>query len=238
MRTLVISDVHGNLPALQAVLSSEPWDEVLCLGDLVAYGPYPLECVRLLRSAGAIVVQGNHDRALAEGISPRCRPAFERLAEITHAFARDEAVADDIAYLAGLPRRLFLDRDGRRLLLVHAAPSDPLYRYLGPDAPEWREEAEGSDADVVLVGHTHRQFRLDIGSVIVVNPGSVGQPKDGDLTAAYAIIEEGRIHLRRVAYPVEETVAGLERRGLPGRDLADLAEILRTGSVPARLQRS
>jgi predicted phosphodiesterase len=236
MRTLVISDIHGNLPALQAVLNAEAWDELICLGDLVAYGPDPIECVRLIRSAGATTVQGNHDRALAERVAPRCRPTFERLAEATHAFARSEATDEDVAYLAGLPRWLFVERDGRRHLLVHATPSDPLYRYLAPDAPEWVGEVHRSDVRVVLVGHTHQQFRRDISTVTVVNPGSVGQPKDGDPTAAYAVIEDGRIHLRRVTYRVEDTIAGLQRRALAEADVADLSEILRTGSVPARLK--
>jgi predicted phosphodiesterase len=104
MRTLVISDIHGNLEALEAVLNAEPWDELVCLGDIVAYGPEPVACLALVRGAGGVVVQGNHDRALAEGIAPRCRPAFERLAEVTHELARAEASPMDMEYLATLPR--------------------------------------------------------------------------------------------------------------------------------------
>lgn len=236
MRTLVISDVHGNLAALQAVLDTEPWDELVCLGDLVAYGPNPVECVALVRDARAVVVQGNHDRALAEGTRPRCRPLFEHLADATHRFARAEASPDDLSYLAGMPRWLFLERDGRRYLLVHATPSDPLYRYLGPESPEWSGEAAKSDAHIILAGHTHLQFRLDLDTATVINPGSVGQPKDGDPRAAYAVLENGCVALRRVDYSVEDAVAGLMRRGLTGPELADLSEILRTGSVPARLR--
>ncbi len=238
MRTLVISDVHGNLEALEAVLRAEPWDELVCLGDLVAYGPSPLACVARIRDADAVVVQGNHDRAMAEGIAPRCRPAFERLAEVTHAFARAEVTAPDLEYLGALPRWLFLELGGRRHLVVHAAPTDPLYRYLGPDPETWAREVGRAGAEVILVGHTHLQFRLEVGGVPVVNPGSVGQPKDGEPSAAYAVIEDRMIHLRRVTYAVEETVAALKSRGLPQQDFEDLAEILRTGTVPPRLTAS
>lgn len=237
MRSLVISDVHGNRAALEAVLHSEPFDEILCLGDLVTYGPEPGACVRRLREAGAILVQGNHDRALAENVAPRCRARFVRLADATLPLARRQVAGEDLRWLRDAPHWLFLERASRRLMLVHATPSDPLYGYLGPDPEAWSEQIRATEADVLLVGHTHLQFDLEIDGRRVVNPGSVGQPKDGLPSAAYAVIDAGEISLSRVEYPVEETVTALRESHLAPEDLADLAELLRRGVVPERLER-
>jgi len=236
MRTLVISDVHGNLAALRAVLDAEPWDELVCLGDLVGYGPRPAACVDLVREAGAVLVQGNHDRAVTEAVLPRCHPAFSSLAEPTLRLARADLGPEELGFLRGLPRWSFLDRDGFRGLLVHAAPSDPLYRYLGPEDPAWQTEADRADADLFLVGHTHLQFLVRVGEVTIVNPGSVGQPKDGRPEAAYALLEDGEIALRRARYPIEDTVRALAIRGVPPEPRRLLTEILRTGRVPALLR--
>lgn len=234
MRTLVISDIHGNLAALEAVLA-EPHDKVLCLGDIVGYGPQPAACLQRIRAERAIVVQGNHDHALAEGDGPQCRPGFLRLAEAVAPLSWQQLSPDELAYLAALPRWLVLDLDGWRYTLVHATPSNPLYRYLGSDPEAWAPEVRHADAESVFVGHSHVQFMLEVEGVRVVNPGSVGQPKDHEPTAAYAVIEDGEIALRRTAYPVEDTVAALEGSSLPTDVIADLAELLRTGRVPERL---
>lgn len=236
MRTLVISDVHGNLAALEAVLAAEPWDELVCLGDLVGYGPEPAACVELVRRHSVVVVQGNHDRALADGVPPRCRPSFEELARVTHAITRVDLSPGDLAFLRGLPRWLFLERSGRRFLLVHAAPSDPLYRYREPDDSGWSREIELARADVFLVGHTHRQYEAEVEGVRIVNPGSVGQPRDGDPSAAYALIEDGEVRLGRASYPVDETAERLAARGVPSAALRQLTALLRTGRVPALLR--
>jgi diadenosine tetraphosphatase ApaH/serine/threonine PP2A family protein phosphatase len=119
-----------------------------------------------------------------------------------------------------------------RHLFVHAAPSDPLYRYLGPDAGEWLSEVAGLEADVVVAGHTHLQFDLRAGSLRIVNPGSVGQPKDGDPRAAYAILQDGEVVLERVAYHVEDTIGALREVGIRNEVVDVLGELLQTGNIP------
>jgi diadenosine tetraphosphatase ApaH/serine/threonine PP2A family protein phosphatase len=114
---------------------------------------------------------------------------------------------------------------------VHATPSDPLYRYLGPDPELWAKEVAGVDADVVVVGHTHLQFELELAGKRVVNPGSVGQPKDGDPRAAFAVLDDGRERLCRATYPVELTIDSLRSAGISAAALAALGSILRTGAV-------
>jgi predicted phosphodiesterase len=233
MRALVLSDVHGNVAALDAIAAAERFDAVICLGDLVGYGPEPGACVRWMHASADLVVQGNHDRAVGEGVPPGCRAQFRWLAEATAPIARAQLAADDRAYLAALPRWAHLTLSGVRYMFVHATPRDPLYQYLGPDAGAWAEEVAGVDADVVVVGHTHLQFDLTAGATRIVNPGSVGQPKDGDPRTAYAVIEDGAIALRRLPYPVDRTIDALQRANVPAAAVADLTALLRTGRVPA-----
>lgn len=228
MRVLVVSDVHGNWPALQAV-ASVAHDAVWCLGDVVGYGPQPAECLRWLRANGATLVQGNHDRSLAEGVPPRCRLDFEGLAASTRHIARRQLTDEEIAFLGSLPPKREIVLEGRRVVLMHAAPADPLYHYLGPDPEAWREAVAGLPADLVLAGHTHQPFHFRLGPVEVVNPGSLGQPKDGDPRAAYAVIEDGAPRLERASYPIERTVEALEAAGLDPAVLGALASLLRTG---------
>jgi len=232
VRVLVVSDVHGNWPALEAV-AAVPHDAVLCLGDVVGYGPQPAECLRWLRSSGAAMAQGNHDRSLADGVPPRCRPDFEWLAAATRQVARRQLTEEETAFLRALPPKREVALDGRRLVLLHAAPADPLYGYLGPDPEAWREAVTGIQADLVLVGHTHLQFHLRLGSVDVVNPGSLGQPKDGDPRAAYAILEDGVPRLERSSYPVERTAEALAAAGIAPAALTALTALLRTGRLDA-----
>jgi predicted phosphodiesterase len=232
MRYLVVSDIHGNLAALEAVLA-EPHDAVICLGDIVGYGPEPLACLRWIRREAKIVVQGNHDRAAATGADPGCRPAFRWLAAATAPIASRELEDSDRRYLGDLPHWLFIDVDGLPTLAVHATPSDTLYRYLGPkDLTAWQDEVSGIPANLVLVGHTHLPFDIHVAGVRVVNPGSVGQPKDGDPRAAYAVIDNGFVELKRAAYPIERTVLGLQESGVAPEAAAVLGSLLRHGRLP------
>lgn len=228
MRVLVVSDIHGNWPALEAV-AAVPHDAVVCLGDVVGYGPQPAVCLRWLRESGAHIVQGNHDRALADDVPPRCRPDFEWLAAATAGIARTQLSDEERAFLRGLPRTRDLMLDGKRLLLLHATPAEPLYSYLGPDPEKWRAAAAGIKADILLVGHTHLPFHFDLGGLQVVNPGSLGQPKDRDPRAAYALIENGVPRLERASYPVHRTIAGLRATGVDPAAREALGELLRTG---------
>jgi predicted phosphodiesterase len=228
VRALVISDVHGNSPALAAVLA-EPHDVLICLGDVVGYGPEPGACVRRVRATAELLLRGNHDHALATGAPPGCRPDFRWLADATAMLGLAQLSAAERTALSSLPAYAYHNLNGGRHLFVHATPGDPLYRYLGADSAAWAEEVKQVEADVVFVGHTHVQFRLEAGGRTILNPGSVGQPKDGDPRAAYALIEEGTIHLRRVAYPVERTVTALERSGVDPRAVTALADLLRSG---------
>ena len=232
MRVLVLSDIHGNLAALEAVPSTS-YDAVVCLGDLVGYGPNPGPVVRWVRENATLTLQGNHDRALADRVAPGCRAQFEWLAQATFSLGQQQLSPEELAYLGALPRQALRSFDGVRYLFVHATPSDSLYRYLGPEPDVWAKEVAGVDADVIVVGHTHIQFELALAGRRVVNPGSVGQPKDGDPRAAYAVLEDGGVRLCRTAYPVERTIDAFRNTGVPAEALSALGSLLRTGRVSA-----
>jgi predicted phosphodiesterase len=227
----VISDIHGNAPALEAVLA-EPHDMLVCLGDVVGYGPEPGVCLRRIRARAELLLRGNHDHALATGAPPGCRPNFRWLAEATTMLGLAQLSAEERKALGSLPADAYQSWDGVRHFFVHATPRDPLYRYLDADSAAWADEVGQVQASIVFVGHTHIQFRREAAGRTIVNPGSVGQPKDGDPRAAYALIDDGTIHLRRVEYPVERTVAALEASGVNPSAVTVLAGLLRTGRTP------
>ena len=228
MRVLVVSDIHANWEALRA--APEGFDKVLCLGDLVDYGPDPAPCLQWVHDRDAFCVRGNHDEAVAHAVSCRCGEAMREASERTREIMRDELDATQLALLGSRPLRAPVELGGVRFELMHATPSDPLYTYLRPAAKErWAEEVARIDADVILVGHTHLPMVLRFGKKIVVNPGSVGQPRDGDPRAAFAIIDDGEPRLERREYDIEATVEALSRRGLPSPVFTQLAGLLRTG---------
>ncbi len=236
VRTLIISDVHGNLAALEAVLS-EPHDLVVCLGDLVGFGPDPAACLRRLRRAGGVArVGGNHDASWAWCTPTGAPPRLAAVADAVRTALRPGLDVSELAYLELLPKRAELILDDLRTLLVHAAPSDPLQANVPAEPGAWAVQLAGAPAvDLLLVGHTHVQFQLEIGAARVVNPGSVGLPNDGEPTAAYAVLENGVITLKRVAYELDATVQRVRERDLSADAASPIEEWLRCGRMPAQL---
>lgn len=231
MRVGVISDIHGNAAALETVLESldsERLDAVWCLGDMVGYGPDPNRCCELVAHRADLCLVGNHDLGVIESIS---------LAEFSPdaAFAArwTQTVLTDFsrAYLESL--RPEAKVDGAEL--YHASPRDPVWDYVLSE-PVARESLEMTKAPVVMVGHSHVPLAMMLengranGGLApgghetdlaagrwLLNPGSVGQPRDNDPRAAYLILDfdEHRASFMRVPYPVERTQAEIRERGLP-----------------------
>ena len=230
MRVLVVSDIHANWPALQAI--GEQADAIVCLGDIVSYGPFPRECVAWVRERATYAIRGNHDTALSHGVESGAAAFKRALAVATIERHRSLLPDDDLAWLRELPIQADFRFDDYRFHAVHASPMDPLYSYrLTPELPdeELKKEVESVRADIVLLGHTHLPMSRGAWTKVVVNPGSVGQPLDGDPRASYAVIEDGVAEIRRVEYDVEETVAGIRRLGLAGEMAQALIGMLRTG---------
>jgi putative phosphoesterase len=196
VRVAALYDIHGNLPALDAVLAEVPDDATLVVGGDVAAGPSPAETLARLRGLDRDVrwVRGNADRELTPGEERRAPP--EHLA-----WVRARLTRDDLAFLFGLPPSVTLDVEGLgRVLFVHATPrnDEEVFTAITPD--ERLEPVFADvDADVVVCGHTHMQFDRTIGGVRVVNAGSVGWPYE-DIDGAYWALLGPDVEHRRTAY--------------------------------------
>ena len=227
MRILILADIHANWAALEAI--REPHDVCICLGDLVDYGPEPKPCVQWVREHCQYSIRGNHDHAVAQNLVTSGDSGYRYLANATRQLTWKELGVEEKSYLARLPLTQYLRLDDRDLFLVHATPRDPLDEVLLDDPAGWERRVQTIPAKFICVGHTHRQFALRLNGRTVLNPGSVGQPRDGDPRAAYAVIEDGRVELKRTEYDVDRTVAALQSTPIPteAKDLA--AYVLRTG---------
>jgi len=229
MRLLLFSDVHANLEALQAVIAAAgPVDRCLFLGDVVDYGPSPAECFRLWRELAWAAVKGNHDAAVAEGFDCGW---YGGISGDIRRFQAQQLDQPALAFLAGLPETCSLQIAGARFFLVHARPRQPLEGYLLPSLAEDELAAElaGVEADFVLLGHAHHQYWRQLGGMTVINPGSVGQPRDGDPRAAYALWEDGAVSLHRVEYDLAGTCRRLAAAPIREGDQEVLCAILQAG---------
>jgi putative phosphoesterase len=226
MRVLLCSDIHGNAGALAAVLE-EPADYVLCAGDIVHFGPQPEACLDLIRRRAAAVVQGNHDHGAGFGEDCRAYGPWRALDDLSRDITDTGLPVEDCRYLRTLPLTDIVTLGGVRFALVHAAPSDPLYRYLPPEtaADVWDAEMSGIDADVLVLGHTHLPLLHRHGGTVIVNPGSVGLPRDGDPRAEYAVWEEGEVTFHRRAYDQAGLMEALARLPLPAAEIEKLASL-------------
>ena len=206
----VISDVHGNTVALDAVFADMPAvDALACAGDVVGYNPWHAECVAAVRERSIPTVSGNHDRAVAS----ETRFAFNSMAGAGVAHARETLTEDQIEWLRSLPttRREF---DGR-VRIVHGHPENPdRYTYTGEFSPDLLGEE-----DVLVLGHTHVQGHKRFDEGVVMNPGSVGQPRDGDPRAAYAVLDLDDLTVteHRVEYDIDRVREAVAEADLPAR---------------------
>ncbi len=235
MRILILSDIHANPWALAAVeRDAGTVDYIICGGDTVSYGPGPQATVQWIREHQAITVRGNHDHAVAFRADPRANPAKQSLALTMRDWTRARLDPADLKWLTRLPVSLHWEIGGVRFALAHATPMEPLYDYrLTPllrDA--MLDRIIGSiQANVLVVGHTHLPMVRSYGDMLIVNPGSAGQPLDADPRASYAIWQDGEVTIRRVAYDRSAMVESL--RSLPIDDLIvdDLIHILQEAQV-------
>src|ERR1051326_3740868 len=204
MRILLVADIHANWAALQAL--KEPHDVCFCLGDIVDYGLEPMPCIDWVRRRAHYAVRGNHDHNVAQNVINAGKNGFKYLSYVTRMLTRERVGEDETRFLGGLPVTQFITLGETRFLLVHATPRDPLDEYAYPDAEFWARRLHNVEADVICVGHTHQPYVLPVGEKLVINPGSLGQPRDGDPRGSYAVIEDYKVELKRLEYPVEETV--------------------------------
>ena len=249
MRYALISDVHANLPALEAVLADVDHrpdvDAVWHLGDLVGYAPWPDETVALLRARGIAGIAGNYDSTVATDYKHcGCKyedPRQEELSHLSYAWTREHTSPETKRFLAALPFRADLrplggHAPGPRVILVHGAPTLNTL-YWTPDRPDdfCRKMAALAGAergDVICFGHTHVPWHRAVDGIRFVNTGSVGRPKDGDWRAGYVLLDVGEgepsVEFVRVEYDIERAMDGIRRSTLPH----EFADYLRAGGKP------
>ena len=248
MRYALLSDVHANLPALDAVLADldarGDVDAVYHLGDLVGYATSPNEVVARLRARGVAGVAGNYDSTVATDHQHcGCRSEGarqEELAHLSYAYTRRAVTPETRRYLAGLPFSLELrprggHASGPRLVLVHGTPARNTVYWTEDRSDDFCRKMAASvglaAGDAIAFGHTHRPWHRVVDGVHFVNTGSVGRPKDGDPRAGYVLLDLGddapRVEIVRVAYDVEAAAAGVRAACLP----QEFVEMLRAGGA-------
>jgi diadenosine tetraphosphatase ApaH/serine/threonine PP2A family protein phosphatase len=239
MRIAVISDIHGNEHALTAVLeevdATSP-DAIWCLGDVVGYGPSPNECCALLEKRADICLVGNHDLVVLGKLDVT---DFNGDAATAALWAREQLNESSREFLA----RLAPSAEAEGVQLFHASPRDPVWDYV-LSAEAAYASLQLSHAPIVLVGHSHVALgiglvgddlrggsapegaRIELEGRWLLNPGSVGQPRDGDPRAAWMLLDTDQsfAEFHRVAYPIELTQAAMRASGLPEPLAARLAQ--------------
>ncbi|WP_423996718.1 metallophosphoesterase family protein [Halorubrum trapanicum] len=215
MKVGLISDVHANLPALETVLDDMPAvDRIYCAGDVVGYNPWPAECVERVREVAAATVRGNHDRTVE---TPE-RYAANRMAEAGLEHTKASLSDEQREWIGALPRAETFAGD--RYLLVHSHPAAER-----EDAYVYPEEFPNLDRhmgeyDGIILGHTHVQGLRAVAGGFVLNPGSVGQPRDGDPRAGYAVLDTtadgtDAVETHRVSYDIDRVAEAVREADLP-----------------------
>jgi putative phosphoesterase len=236
VRIAIFSDVHGNLPSLEAVLAdirAQQVDAVYCLGDLVGYGASPDECTERIRTLAIPTVMGNYDDGVGfdrdECGCAYTNPVDQALGDRSLMWTRNHTTTENKAFLRSLKKEIRLEDEGRRVLLVHGSPRR-MNEYLFEDRPisSFQRLAAASHADIIVFGHTHKPFAKQVDGVLFVNDGSVGKPKDLDPRARYVVLQDGAVEFRRVAYDVAAAARMIRDTDLPHEFAADIE----TGGAP------
>ena len=229
MKLLLISDLHGNLEALDAVLGNVNYDRAVCMGDLVDYGPDPGAVIDWVRNNCMAVIRGNHDNAVGFMVDCGCGYKYKHLSVATREYTWKVLSEADMEFLRGIPLTRALELDGLKLKMVHGSP-ESFFDYLYPDiSPEkLAEYTAGVTSDYLLTGHTHFPAVLKAPTTTVLNPGSVGQPRDGDWRASCMVLDTvaRTQEILRIEYDIDATCRKVER-SMPLAD--ELTAILRRG---------
>jgi len=243
MRLGIFSDIHANLPALEAVLAdtaSRQFDGLYCLGDLVGYAPFPNEVTERIRLEQIPTIMGNYDEGVGferDDCGCAYREADEkRRGDQSLAWTKAHVTADNKAFLRTLAHDIRFEADRRRVLLVHGSPRK-INEYLFEDRPlsSFQRLAASSNADIIVYGHTHKPYTKLVDDVLFVNVGSVGKPKDGDWRACYAILDTlgGAAEFVRVEYDLPRVTSAIRASELPTEFATDL-ETAGAAQLPGR----
>ena len=215
-KLLILSDIHANWPALEAVLHNEgSWDGVAFCGDVVGVGPQPVECVRWVAEHAEFRVRGDLDNTLAFGLDGDGAGSFREASPITRTWLRRLLAPVDLAFLRSLPTIDWFEWDGSHFRISHATPQGNLLKYLAPYEQARRVRDLGSD--YVILGHTCIQDVRRVGLVTLVNPGSVGLSLEAGGKACYAVFDGEKVTLKRVTYEFARTIDALRAVALAAK---------------------
>jgi putative phosphoesterase len=235
MKVLIFSDLHAHWEALLWMQRAETQpDAILFLGDIVGYGPDPAACIQWVRANATVAVQGNHDYGVANNVCGGTPIEVHDLALATHSHAWRVLHATDIAYLRSLPQQETVTLGGTSFHLVHGTPSDPMYgaaNLIFARQDVLREMVAGVEADVILMGNTHMPAIRQLDDKVLVNPGSLGQPRYGVPDPTYAVWEDGQVRVRHLHISHERTIQKLGLLPLEKTVIERLQQILMTGQM-------
>lgn len=224
MKIGLISDLHANLPALEAVLQhlrSDTVELVLCAGDLLCYGAYPNETLDLLRAEGIACVAGNYDYAVAWNLEQASKkessPATEPVKRAALEWTKSQIASRHIHYLRGLPWSMRLKVDHLFIRVLHASDHALDKSVNAKDLQALNDLENQYSEDVVVFGHTHTAFEYRGNSTQLINPGSVGRSLDGDPGAQFAVLDTQTrlVRFYRIEYPIDQAVSAIRASGMP-----------------------
>ncbi|MEM0155633.1 MAG: YfcE family phosphodiesterase [Thermoplasmataceae archaeon] len=211
MRLLIISDAHSNLESLKTAVSAEKFDKMIFLGDSVDYGPQPVEVFDFINENADYIVMGNHDRAVAYDEDCHCSLDMHDLSEYTRKeISRTLLSKQDLEKMKQLPEKIITDIDNIKVYMTHASPYNSLNGYMyGSEAEMVSKDKNLVEYSMIMVGHTHYPMYY---KNRILNPGSVGQPRDGNWKPHYATMDTDTMEVtfKRFSYDHEKTLKMLE----------------------------
>ncbi|ABW18651.1 metallophosphoesterase family protein [Alkaliphilus oremlandii] len=237
MKIAVISDIHSNIVALNAVLDSiksNSCEEIICLGDLVGYGPHPNEVIEKISQLGISTIMGNYDEAVGFYL-PYCGCHLDSKVKLLQSqnslrWTEENTKEENKIILRQLPEQLECNFNGKVISAYHGSPSSITEYIYDNQQDRLQEVIEELNTDILLLGHTHLPFIKWIGNKLIINPGSVGKPKDGDNRASYVLLElneKVNIEIIRVSYDIDKVIEDMSKTSL----LKEFGEMLRLGKI-------
>jgi len=235
MKFAVIADIHANSAALDTFFEfEEEYRHLLYLGDMLGYGPEPIKTYATLLHKVETECQGDLDDAFESGDYSSVAEPYRDLAIETMELHKPLFSGEPRLYFKSIPKRAIYEADGFSYTLVHGGPSDWVRGIVSPEASdeELEELMEEVDTDVLIVAHGHVPFLRQVGDKRILNPGSIGQPRDGNPEISFAVVEDGDIEIIRRPYDIEATVSALTEMDLRPESVEKLVHVLRTGTDP------
>ncbi len=219
MKLAIIADIHSNLEALNAVLDQVQMlgiKNIVCAGDIVGYGANPNECCNLIKKLNIPCTMGNHD---INAVNLQNLDWYNGFARAALKWTNKQLTTENKDFLAKLPKMNSIKIEDKTLLIVHGSLDDPLYDYVKPDSSDARllDFIIRSKSNILIMGHTHLPMSRKIEHGTIINPGAIGQPRDNNPKASYAILDStlNRVTINRVKYDIETASKKIISAGLP-----------------------